>query len=54
MAEKNNDIKQNPDEQLKDDNGNPVKTTGGPDFKRLLIGISICIAMLLLAKLFGM
>jgi len=53
MKKNNNDSEQNQNE-LKDDNGNSIRSVGGPDFKRLLMGMGVCLALLIIAKLLGM
>ncbi|MEZ7892146.1 MAG: hypothetical protein QMC67_10395 [Candidatus Wallbacteria bacterium] len=57
MPEKNKDIShdiQDKASQLKDDNGNTIKTGSGPDFQRILTALGVCIALMILAKFFGM
>jgi len=38
--------------RLKDDSGNIVRTSGGPDFNRLLVAVAICVSLLIIAKFF--
>jgi|GEM_PF-4099711 len=52
MKEKNNNFEQNQPE-IKNASENSLKSSSGPDFKRLIIGVCICLALLIIAKLLG-
>jgi hypothetical protein len=53
MKDKNNVPEQNQNE-LKDDVGNPIQSTSGPNFDRIFIAVGICVALLILDKLLGL
>ncbi len=57
MKEKNKE-QNNTDEQsqneVKDNNGNPLKSSSGPNIDRLVVAVGICVTLLIIAKLIGL
>lgn len=57
MKEKNrepNTVDAKDQNEIKDDNGNTLRSTGGPNVDRLVVAVVICVTLLIAAKLLGL
>ena len=57
MKEKNKEQNNNDEQsqnEVKDNNGNPLKSSSGPNVDRLVVAVGICVTLLIIAKLIGL